>query len=847
MSSASSPTAARALRGRSVLLALALPLALGAQPATGTVQGTVSEERGASVEGAILTITGRTARAVSDGSGRFLLSALPAGDHWVVARAIGLLPDSARVTVAGGATTRVAFQLRRSGTTLQAVAVTAQKRTESAQDVPLTVSALEATFLRQQAVQQFDALSAYVPGLNVQLQSPNNPGFVVRGITSDDGTSYVEPRVSVFQDGVSISKSRGSVVELFDLERVEVLKGPQGTLFGRGAQIGAVHVIQNKAANRREAELTLGGGNFNERLASGMVNAPLVAGTLFGRVAAIVNTRDGFMTNAAGGTLNGRNTAAVRASLRWLPSTTGTVDLIVNAQTDDAPGTAFKSKSYAPPGGDTTAFLRAGLNGGDSLGTNRQVGGVTLLWNQQLSPAWTLTSISAWRRFHSDETFDADGTLAPVLQFHEVAEGSQASQEVRVAYDRGGALTGFAGVSGFWERGSQRVPFETDERSLFALLSPSLRALGVPFIPLVNPDGTANLSAATNPLTGRPFKTSHAEQYQNFGRTTAVELFADASYALRRLTLTAGIRGTSESVSNGYEVTNSATPGSLGAILGAAPNNLFAPTNGRKTGTGSFRSAVGRLVADYDFGKGFLGYASLSRGRRPNVVVVNAQGARTLNEETVWSSEAGIKGQFANGQAQFDLSAYQYRYNNFQTSITRLTANGVQTQTLDAGRARAWGVEGSLRTQVSPRVSQFLTFGLTDAKFDSLDADGNRQLRAGNRFRLTPMHTASVGFTIDGREGRFGQWQLSPNMTYRAKVFFEDTNLPNIAEDFVLLANLRAGWRFKDRRTDLALVVRNLFDRPYIIDAGNTGGAFGIPTFIAGSPRFITLQLSRRF
>jgi outer membrane receptor protein involved in Fe transport len=109
------------------------------------------------------------------------------------------------------------------------------------------------------------------------------------------------------------------------------------------------------------------------------------------------------------------------------------------------------------------------------------------------------------------------------------------------------------------------------------------------------------------------------------------------------------------------------------------------------------------------------------------------------------------------------------------------------------------------------------------------------------------MHTASVGFTIDGREGRFGQWQLSPNMTYRAKVFFEDTNLPNIAEDFVLLANLRAGWRFKDRRTDLALVVRNLFDRPYIIDAGNTGGAFGIPTFIAGSPRFITLQLSRRF
>jgi len=114
--------------------------------------------------------------------------------------------------------------------------------------------------------------------------------LVIRGITSDAGTSFVEPRVSVFQDGVSISKSGGSVVGLFDLELVEVLKGPPGTLFGR--------------------------------------------------VAAIYNQRDGFIENAAGGTLNGKNTAPFHASLRWLPSLTSTVDLIANFQHHDSAGTS---------------------------------------------------------------------------------------------------------------------------------------------------------------------------------------------------------------------------------------------------------------------------------------------------------------------------------------------------------------------------------------------------------------------------------------------------------------------------------------------------------------------------
>ena len=258
------------------VLTLASPAVLAAQSG-GTVAGVVSTADGnRPVERATISVSGRNVRATTDVSGRYQIGELPAGSYWIVARAIGLLPDSVQLSIVDGQTTRGDLALKRSTTTLQQVAITAQKRSESVQDVPVAVTALTADFLTKQSIQQFDALSAYVPGLNVQLQSPNNPGFVIRGITSDDGTSYVEPRVSVFQDGVSISKSRGSVVELFDLERVEVLKGPQGTLFGRGAQIGAVHVIQNKAVNKRESSVAIGGGTFNELYANGVVNAPLV-------------------------------------------------------------------------------------------------------------------------------------------------------------------------------------------------------------------------------------------------------------------------------------------------------------------------------------------------------------------------------------------------------------------------------------------------------------------------------------------------------------------------------------------------------------------------------------------
>ena len=408
----------------------------------------------------------------------------------------------------------------------QAIMVTAQKREQQVHEVPIAISAYSGEFLDQYNVRDVSDIGNLVPGLVVQEQSPNNPGFVIRGITSDSGEATVEPRVSVFQDGVSISKSRGSIVQPFDLERVEVLRGPQGTLFGRGAQIGAVHFIQNKASSKHESGYSVGLGNHGSHLATAHANVPF-SDSFAGRVAVYREQRDGYVENLSGGDLNGKDTFAVRGSLRWNLRQTDTVDLIVNWQKDTPPGTAFRSGTIPTRSGSLDVLDgKADLNRGEQLGLDRSVRGVSLLGNFSLGSSWSLSSITGWRDFDSHEEFDGDGAQVFVAEFAELAEGEQLSQEFRFNYDGGGRFTGFTGLSYFSEEGSQTVPLRTNERSLVTM---PILGLG---IPTLLPDGSPNTLVTMLPIAPGvvlPLKPFHEEDYANFGKTQAWEVFADGT------------------------------------------------------------------------------------------------------------------------------------------------------------------------------------------------------------------------------------------------------------------------------------------------------------------------------
>ncbi|WP_207778372.1 TonB-dependent receptor [Balneicella halophila] len=272
------------------------------------VQGKVIDEEGNPIVGANVYIKNSSLGAVTNINGEYTIENIGKGIQEFEASYIGFETVAKSLDIQRN--TVLDFQLS-SGVLLEGLIVTAQKREQSIKEIPTALTSISNNFIEKTGNSEIDQLASYIPGLEFQVQSPNNPGFVVRGITSDDDSANNEPRVSIFQDGVSISKSRGSVVEIFDMQRVEVLKGPQGTLFGRGAQIGALHLIQNKPKNYYDAGLRIGFGDYKYNHVEIFGNAPIVKDKLFPRISGIYKKREGFIENLSGGKLNGKDTKAV--------------------------------------------------------------------------------------------------------------------------------------------------------------------------------------------------------------------------------------------------------------------------------------------------------------------------------------------------------------------------------------------------------------------------------------------------------------------------------------------------------------------------------------------------------
>ncbi|ERM84187.1 hypothetical protein P872_15500 [Rhodonellum psychrophilum GCM71 = DSM 17998] len=826
----------------------------------GGISGSIKDKNGDSVAGATIAIAQSKKGTISDAKGHFSIQNIAPGSHEISIRYIGFQTQAISFTAVPGRSITIEVILEESIYSLEGTTVTAQRREQSILNVPIAVSSTEGKFFDDLNIRDLDAFAEFVPGLQVQVQSPNNPGFVIRGITSDNGDSRVEPRVSVFQDGVSISKSRGSVVELFDMERVEVLKGPQGTLFGRGAQIGAVHFIQNKPTNDFGGKITAGYGNFNQNLISGYLNFP-VSEKAFFRASGQYNKRDGYVENLAGGTLNGKNTTALRGAFRYLPSGKTTIDIITNWQKDDYPGTGFVSGSLISPNENISPFGPAHLEKGRDLFSLRTVWGSTVLIEHSLGNGWSLNSTSAFREFSNQESLDADGSDIPALSFGENAYGRQFSQEIRFSTDASQKLTGFLGGSFFHEKGNQMLNFQTNENAMIALLSPLVRVASggqFPTIPLYGPDGKpflgANEMLSTNlaALGLPPFKSFHEENFQNYGQVNAFEIFGDGTYQITdKLSLTAGLRGTFESVKNGYAGRYLGSPSTVGLLLdgafGSAPNLLIAPTDGRIVGEGEFLSWVGRFIAGYKINAFSNGYLSVSRGRRPNVIQVTAEGSEELEQEIVVSYEMGYKLMSDNQRLQFDIAGFRYHYSNFQTQVIEIQDGTLRALVRDGGNASALGLETSVKFALTEKIGLFSNYGWIDAAFDEKDSEGRPQILAGNRFRLTPKHSFSFGGAVEIPIWKNHHFFFRPSYTYKSQVFFEEENQPGIEQKAFGLLNCRLGLNLENGKYEIALYGNNLLGEQYLIDAGNTGLAFGFPTFISGPPRFLGGQFTVRF
>lgn len=732
------------------------------------------------------------------------------------------------------------------------IIVTAQKIEQRSVDVPITISAVSGTRIRELGVSDLDELSAYVPGLNIQEQSANNPGVVIRGITSDSGSAQQGPRVTLYYNGVDISRSRGSYQAIYDLERVEVIKGPQATLFGTASAVGAISLTSARPREGFSAELTGGYGNFEQTLLGGFIN--LGGEKLAARVAFEWRTRDGYVENLAASQdeeLYAQDQLGIRASLRWRPYEDVTFDLIGTYDRQRNGGTPFISGSLPTSDGPANPFGRANLGGSPlsesvlgaaQLGLDRDVYDVNFTITADVSDGLTFTSVNGYRKFDSLEIFDADGSAAWYLEFAELAQGEQVSHESRFSYADPHWRATF-GWNYFREDSIQNVPFSSEE-GIFLQCA----ARVVPGIPCVDAAGVVQAAQVTALLTGGALtQVPYSSVFENGGINASYSVFADATWiASDSLELTAGARVLIEDRESTF-FARVPRPRLNPAAFSLIPGQV--DTGGQTFRTKrSYAAVLPRANILFRLDERSNIFATVSRGRRSPVVQLNAArvggvpvpNRQLVPEETVWNYEAGIKGTM--GPVSGALGVYYQVYDGFQVSV--IQPNGT-TLTQSAGKASNLGVELEVNVRAADWLSLFGNVGYIDGGID--DNNSFAPQFAGARFRLQPEWQAAGGFTIDAPIGSSARFFVTPTVTHRSRIFFEVPNNPLISQGPVTLFNARAGVAFADDRFEIAGFIRNASNENYLLDAGNTGGAFGIPTFIPGEPRFYGVSVTARY
>jgi iron complex outermembrane receptor protein len=734
------------------------------------------------------------------------------------------------------------------GSNDEEILVTAQKIEQRAIDVPITISTASAKRMRDLGVSDLDELSNYIPGLNIQEQSANNPGIVIRGITSDSGSAQQAARVTLYYNGIDISRSRGSYQDIYDVERIEVIKGPQATLFGTASAVGAISIISARPKPGLSGEVSASYGNYDATVLAGHINAG--SDKVAGRIAFAWKKRDGYVENLSTtqGDLYAQDQLGIRGSLRLTPSEAFTADLILTYDRQRNSGTPFVSLALPTSQGPGNPFGAANLSGSplsgsvlgaDRLGLHRDVYDANLTLSWEIADGWTLATVNGYRDFDSNEVFDADGSAAWYLEFAEKAVGWQASHETRFSYDSEHFRGSFGGNL-FREKNYQRVPFSTEEGTYL-----QCAARVVPGLACIAPNGTVTAAGATAILTrGAATVIPYQSMFENRGKNDSYSMFADGTWIpVPAVEVTAGIRALIEKRRSGYvtKVPNSVL---TGAPL--VPGQV--DTGGRVFSTeDSFQAFLPRFNILYHFSPKVNGFVTVSKGRRSPTVSLDAVRTNGLvvprinnvAEENVWNYEGGLKGSF--GILSGSLGVYYQKYDNFQVSVVQ--SNGV-AQTVSAGSASNLGVEAEVALQPTRWLNLFGNIGYIDGGIDDKAANGRF---AGNRFRLQPEFQGAVGFTIDMPLSEDIRLFATPSVTYRSRIYFELPNNPLISQKAVALVNLRAGMSFADDRIEVAAFARNLTNRNYLLDAGNTGGGFGIPTYIPAEPRFYGLQLTGRF
>jgi iron complex outermembrane receptor protein len=508
---------------------------------------------------------------------------------------------------------------------LTEIIVTAQKRSESAQNVPVAITSLDAGRLSTAGITDTSELSQLTPSLNFNT---NLGGFGqprIRGIGTTATGPGIENPVATYVDGVYIGSSTGAIFQLADVQQVDVLKGPQGTLFGRNATGGVIQVTTRQPTEDLHANFQASYGNYNTWGGSGYISGGLAHG-LTASIAAVFNEQDkGYGRNLYDGSQVQKGwDYGLRGKLRWGSDdgdTTITLagDYAKLSRSDPAIRTyqGLTVNGTTTPGGrydidlNTAPIVKTRSDGG-SLNVTHDFDKVQLV------------SISAWREAQLYTSIDADQTPANLLSFNEIQKDKQYTQEVQLLSTDKGPFKWVLGGFYMWSQG-QYLPINTQ----------GILACGY---------------ACANILISQTVSQ----------KLNSYAAFAQGTYELGASTnLTAGIRYTNDQRQMNEAQTITTTP------FFGAPSivNVTAPQVSK-----TFPKVTWRLSVDHRFSREVMVYASYNRGFKSGSFQPDSFPAQVLQPETVDAFEAGIKTDLFDRKVRINLSGFYYNYTNLQAN-----------------------------------------------------------------------------------------------------------------------------------------------------------------------------------
>jgi iron complex outermembrane receptor protein len=813
-----------------------------------SLRGRITDANNHALQGASVVIDGTEKGVHTNENGEFLFAKLQTGTLSIQASIMGYISQNIEIILQPGSN-ELNFILVENIIHLDPVTVIAQKREQQILDVPAAISVVGSDLIEKSNIVELSQLSDYVPGLTIIEQGANRPTFVIRGITSDEISPSAQPRVSVYYNNVPINRANGAAIALFDMDRVEVLRGPQNSLFGRGSEIGVIHFISNNPENITGGYLTAGMGNYQQRELRGAVNIPVIEDRLLIRAAGLYEFREGYVQNTFGGTLNGKNTVAGRLSVRFLPARNQKLDLILSYQNDDTPGIAFMSKIFPNTAGDTDIFsYHASLEQGENLYTGKKLLDAILNYKFSINEHAYWSSITSYRKSTSSSRWDGDGTAAPAIDMWDKASADQFYQEVRYNFSWKSRLNGSTGASYWYEKAGQSYWFSPNEQSMAVLF----------FNPdyLIQPDGQPLLipgipdDPELGPLAGMSLPANHQENNYSKATNQAVEAFTDVTYRLTsKIFFTGGLRGAYEN----FELSNEASftdgsPSVLGYLTGNYPNLFFKPDSGNSMNDHGV-SFTGQVGLQYRINENTNFFANYTNGRRPVVLQYTSTGEpEELPAERVDNFDVGFKSSVS-GRIFIDVDAFYQKYKNFQTRawIADPETGEFNYKSIDGGMATTYGVETSLKASLLRGFDLFGNYAFLHATFDDTNKDGSEQEYAGNSFRLSPKHSFTVGFNAHTPITSNFSIFITPSYTFRSHFYFEDANTEGLDQPAFGLVNINLGVELTEPNIILNIYSTNLFNEEFVTSAGNTGSLFGVPTYVPGPPRMVGTRLTWKF